>query len=1492
MRERIFGAWADRAVVLGALVVTLLALPLVASASPTAARAPGARQEALARAPAAGASSPEGARRALLAARERAAAEGGVSLTPSKTRPYYVCPEGPCDAIVDPKPVRRSVHGAMRLALPGGRPLEGSGERGGLDPQDLQSAYDIPVNGGAAAETIAIVDAEGYANAERDLAVYRERYGLPPCTHANGCFRKVNQKGQERQYPGEGGGWETEQALDLDMVSAACPECHILLVQADEPTELALGEAENTAVRLGAIEVSNSWGSAEQVCALERCEGFEQKYFDHPGVMLFFAAGDDEYDNSGAGAGFDSPDYPASLPSVVAVGGTALHRAGNARGWTEETWYEPSRRIGGGSGCSRFPKPAWQDDPGCKGRMTVDVAADAACETAVSTYARGEWLDVCGTSAASPLVAGIEAHAEESIRALPGAEAFYEAAGLNDITVGVNGKCSDALEVAYFCRAQVGYDGPTGNGSPDGPLVLGVAAPFATTRPPSGVGSGQATLAGEVSPHGLPTAYRFEYGTTAAYGASVPVPEGSLVTGQRVTETVGELQGDTVYHYRLVASNADGTSYGADYAFSTGTPVLSGVSPATGPADGGETVSIVGSNLLDATAVHFGSTEASEFTVESDTSISAHVPPGSGAAQVSVTTLAGTSAPGGEARFVYDPPGPVLAWGYNEGDLGDGELLDSAVPVEVAGLSEAQALSSGYAQSLALLANDTVAAWGENRFGEVGDGTYELRTSPVQVCAEGVKECPGGPYLEEVTQLSAGGLQSLALLANGTVAAWGGNLYGDLATDTERNPFPLPVCTKLESPCKPENYLHEVVEVAAGADFSLARLKNGQVMAWGENTDGELGTGTTSGPETCALKPAEPCSRVPVPVQGLGTVTAIATGVYDAFALLKNGTVMAWGDNEEGQLGDDSTSYSSAVPEPVCALGETTPPCKHELTGVRSLSGSFGNGYALLENGTVASWGANEYGQLGDGSYEGTTECKIGSRLCATTPVLVKGLNGVRTLAQGDFATGGLVALEDGAIETWGRGHWGELGDGSFSASDTPVGVCKPFASGPCPEGPFLYRRVTALASGYHDLLAMPASSGPIVGSLTPDVGPAAGGTRVTILGGRLQGATAVDFGATPALEYEVRDGDEIVAVAPPGSATATVTVSTPGGTSSTEAEDQFTYEGPPAVATDAATGIALGAATLNAIVDPNGVDVSECRFEYGTTPAYGASVPCSPTPGAGTKPVAVSAALPGLTAATTYYFRVLATNAYGSSTGTQQSFTSSGPLPEIGRCLKQAQASARYTNKSCTTLSAGADSGRYEWSPWPLAKPRFTLDIKKPPVLESNSAKDAFSCATGTATGEYTGTDTASVTLVLTGCRVPYEFDVECNTTGAAAGEVRAGPLPMQLGFIQDGATPTVGWALNAPTESALFECANFPSALSLNGSVIAETNTLDQMKADTKLEFDGSRGVQNPQSLEGGPTDVLTLTGQAPPFSLGLSLDAAATIDNDEEVEIKAVG
>ena len=328
----------------------------------------------------------------------------------------------------------------------------------GFGPSDLRSAYNTSASGGSGV-TVAIVDAFGYNNAESDLGVYRAQFGIPACTTSNGCFRKVNQNGRSGPYPAQDSGWADETALDLDMVSSMCPNCHILLVEANNNGNSNLATAVNTAVAMGANVVSNSYGGGEG-----GSQATESAY-EHPGVAITASAGD-----SGFGA-----QFPATDPLVIAVGGTHLVKDSSTRGWTETVW------TGTGSGCSTiYTKPAWQGgvtDSLCSKRMEADVSAVADPNTGVAVFGpanfgfHSSWLVFGGTSVAAPLIGGMIGNAGNYSG--EGAELTYELWGgnhavLNDVTSGHNGSCGGT----YFCTAEVGYDGPTGLGTPNG------SAPF------------------------------------------------------------------------------------------------------------------------------------------------------------------------------------------------------------------------------------------------------------------------------------------------------------------------------------------------------------------------------------------------------------------------------------------------------------------------------------------------------------------------------------------------------------------------------------------------------------------------------------------------------------------------------------------------------------------------------------------------------------------------------------------------------------------------------------------------------------------------------------------------------------------------------------------------------------------------------------------------------------------------------------------------------
>jgi subtilase family serine protease len=249
-------------------------------------------------------------------------------------------------------------------------------------------------------------------------------------------------------------GWSQEISLDVDMASAICPLCHILLVEADSPSVIDLAAAVQTAVALGATEVSNSYGAPEF-----QDESAFEPLFDHPGVVITASSGD-------AGYGVE---FPAVSLGVVAVGGTHLTQAATARGWTETVW------GGAGSGCSLYlPKPPWQHDTGCTHRTVADVAAVADPGTGVSvydTYGTGGWLVFGGTSVSAPIIAGVYAlngHAG-SPPVPPQAWPYLNPGALNDVTSGSNGSCGGS----YLCTGTAGYDGPTGLGTPNGLAAFG-----------------------------------------------------------------------------------------------------------------------------------------------------------------------------------------------------------------------------------------------------------------------------------------------------------------------------------------------------------------------------------------------------------------------------------------------------------------------------------------------------------------------------------------------------------------------------------------------------------------------------------------------------------------------------------------------------------------------------------------------------------------------------------------------------------------------------------------------------------------------------------------------------------------------------------------------------------------------------------------------------------------------------------------------------------
>ncbi|MGA7703501.1 MAG: S53 family peptidase, partial [Solirubrobacteraceae bacterium] len=427
-----------------------------------------------------------------------------------------------------------------------------------LTPQNLQQAYfpgEAPDAPASEPQTIALVDAYNDLNAEADLKTYSSEFGLPECTRENGCFAKVGESGSETALPfpsekseleayangakhrrekaEEAEGWALETDTDIEVAHAICQNCHILLVEASGPEYGELETAENAAVALHATEISNSWGGPEN--------GADSSAFTHPGVVIAAASGDDGYlnwdqyptRNQAGSAYFQGADYPASSPHVLSVGGTEL-QLNEDGGWASESpWNAAAKNEGaGGSGCSgALPAPSWQRDVadwaqvGCGSyRANADVSADADPSTGVNVYdstpypEEGKtvvpnWVPIGGTSVATPMVSAMFALAGGANGVAYPAATLYAHLGeasLHDVSGGGNGACDDDYtscegslvspldcgEGAWICNATVGYDGPTGVGTPDG------LAAFKPSAGSGGEGEPKTTTPEEPTPEG------------------------------------------------------------------------------------------------------------------------------------------------------------------------------------------------------------------------------------------------------------------------------------------------------------------------------------------------------------------------------------------------------------------------------------------------------------------------------------------------------------------------------------------------------------------------------------------------------------------------------------------------------------------------------------------------------------------------------------------------------------------------------------------------------------------------------------------------------------------------------------------------------------------------------------------------------------------------------------------------------------------------------
>ncbi|MFI8822397.1 hypothetical protein [Streptomyces sp. NPDC053431] len=519
-------------------------------------------------------------------------------------------------------------------------------------------------------------------------------------------------------------------------------------------------------------------------------------------------------------------------------------------------------------------------------------------------------------------------------------------------------------------------------------------------------------------------------------------------------------------------------------------------------------------------------------------------------------------------------PATALAWGTNhEGRLGDGATVDfAATPVRVCGsapclssLDDVVSVDGGVFHSVALRADGTVWTWGDNFFGTLGDGTTTTSMTPVQVCAVGAT-APCDSFLTGVVAISAGHDFTLALRANGTVVAWGENIYGQLGTGITSAYATVPVVVG-------NGNTNQVTAISAGGAHALALRTGGTVQSWGRNDSGQLGNGKTTDSSTpvtvCAVGQTAPCDDY------LFDATAVSAGEAHSLALAADGTVHSWGDNSSGQLGNGTTANSSA---PVQVGG---------LTGVRSLGAGYRHSVAARTDGTVRGWGRNDSGQLGNGT---TTDSSLPVQVCApgATAPCSSFLTGIASVSAG--YTHNVALRTDGGVRSWGSNYAGQLGDGTTAQRTVPVKVCAVGQAAPCTQ--FLDGVRSISAGGAHNLVTSRPSADLTVALRAAPNPVAANGSLVYTVTVRNNGPSAAEnvvFDDTLPAEGEFvgASSTQGSCVVPPAGSTDTVTckLGTLGANTSRTATIVVT------VRANAGTTVTDTARVTSTTADPNPVN-------------------------------------------------------------------------------------------------------------------------------------------------------------------------------------------------------------------------------------------------------------------------------------------------------------
>lgn len=775
-----------------------------------------------------------------------------------------------CDLVV-----RRDVAATTQPPAPGtlATPAGLLGDNGAYSPAFLQSAYNARALGsasnGGTGRIVAVVDAYDNPALFSDLNYYRAYFGMPACVRGSvqssntGCvFQQVNEQGQSSPLPAANQGWGFEEATDVEMISALCVNCQILVVEAQSASMNDLGTSVNTAVSLGANVVSNSYGSSEFASEVN----LASTYFNHPGVPIVAAAGDSGY----------GVQFPAAAPSVIAVGGTTLLQTSESgsRAGSESVW------SGTGSGCSAYePKPAWQHDTLCARRSMNDVSAVANPNTGVWVYdaSSGSQMAVAGgTSVAAAVVSALYglAGASGSATVAPAQLLYANRSSMYQVTSGANATCA-----TYLCDAsqsQNGYSGPAGVGtfgaSPSSLVAMTPPAdPSAPVLATVVAGNGVATLTWSAPLTSASTLLGYDVYASAP-GSSPQKMNSTLITA--TSYAVTGLTNGLSYRFSVSANYVTGSSSPSNVVTATPSATL------TVPATPSNVVALAGN-----AAVTVGWT--APFTTGGSAISSYVASDGHGHSCTEVVSATATNSCT-VTGLTNGKPVRISVVALNAAGPGVASLPSSAVvPAPSLGVRQ---LSVGYDYGCAVLLGGTIDCWGANSSGQLGNGTFTSSSALASVVG-----------LRGVVQVATSAQDTCAVTSIGSVYCWGANASGQLGNGATVN---------LAAPALVQGVTN-AVQVSVGTNYACALTSEGVVACWGANADGQLGNATTA-PSSTALE-----------VSGITDATSVAASFSHTCALLTGGSVACWGSNEYGQLGSNASAIVS-TPQVVSSITNVT----------------------------------------------------------------------------------------------------------------------------------------------------------------------------------------------------------------------------------------------------------------------------------------------------------------------------------------------------------------------------------------------------------------------------------------------------------------------------------------------------------------------------------------------------------------------------------------